>query len=269
LRFSIITVNRNNAFGLKKTIESVLCQNCTDFEFIIIDGASTDTSLDIINSYSDNISKWISEPDTGVYNAMNKGIMLSKGDYLIFMNSGDCFYNSNVLQMVSLEIKSEDIILGWRKTDKGKIERFNVNISALSLLEGGVFHQSSFIKRELALKYPYNETKKVVSDWQFFFRTLILDNCEYKIIQKPLCLFDTNGISCTNTPLAYKEKGELLKEMLPERIFHDYMRFFRINSPIINLIPEIYKYRNYHMFVYKIDYILVYIHRLFVMFFKN
>ncbi|WP_291275238.1 glycosyltransferase, partial [Flavobacterium sp.] len=97
---SVITVNYNNDNGLKKTIESVINQTYKNFEFIIIDGGSTDQSSEIIKNYQDKINYWVSEPDKGVYSAMNKGIKVANGDFLIFMNSGDVFINENVLQNV-------------------------------------------------------------------------------------------------------------------------------------------------------------------------
>ena len=110
MKLSIITVNLNNKTGLEKTVKSVCSQTFEEFEFIIIDGGSTDGSLDIIKRYEDNISCWVSEQDKGVYNAMNKGIKMAKGEYLQFLNSGDSLINSDVLNKVFKENKTEDII---------------------------------------------------------------------------------------------------------------------------------------------------------------
>ncbi len=92
MKLSIITVNLNNKDGLQKTIDSVISQTFKDFEWIVIDGGSTDGSKELIEKYSDYISYWVSEPDKGIYNAMNKGIKVAKGDYLEFLNSGDIFF---------------------------------------------------------------------------------------------------------------------------------------------------------------------------------
>ena len=101
MKYSIITINYNNRDGLEKTIQSVINQTCQDFEFIIIDGGSTDGSVDIIKKYNDRINYWVSEPDKGIYNAMNKGILQAHGEYLNFMNSGDCFFDNEVLNKVN------------------------------------------------------------------------------------------------------------------------------------------------------------------------
>ena len=97
MKFSVITINYNHKEGLIHTIKSVLCQTCTDFEYIIIDGGSTDGSAEVIKEYDKAIAYWVSEKDNGVYHAMNKGVAQAHGDYLIFMNSGDCFHSSDVL----------------------------------------------------------------------------------------------------------------------------------------------------------------------------
>ena len=104
MKLSVITINYNNRDGLRKTIESVVNQTCRDFEYIIIDGGSTDGSVDVIKQYADRIDYWVSEPDKGIYHAMNKGIAVAHGEYLNFMNSGDCFYESTVVENV-LQLK--------------------------------------------------------------------------------------------------------------------------------------------------------------------
>src|ERR1035437_595442 len=109
-KLSIITVNLSNATGLRKTIESVISQTFTDYEYLIIDGGSTDGSLDIIKEFADRMSYWVSEPDGGIYNAMNKGIAWATGDWIIFMNSGDVFRNIEVLENVfnrNIEAKTQ------------------------------------------------------------------------------------------------------------------------------------------------------------------
>ena len=114
MKYSIITINYNNKDGLEKTILSVLGQTCHDYEYIIIDGGSTDGSVDVIKKYANRIDYWVSEPDSGRYPAMNKGINQAKGDYLNFMNSGDTFYSSTVLVDIAKMNYTEDIITDSR-----------------------------------------------------------------------------------------------------------------------------------------------------------
>ena len=125
MKFSIITVNYNNKEGLRKTIESVIHQTFNDYEYIIIDGGSTDGSVDIIKEYNDKISYWISEKDKGIYNAMNKGIRVSTGDYLLFLNSGDHLSENNVLEKVFPYLDGTDFVYGneWKINDRHKGNR--------------------------------------------------------------------------------------------------------------------------------------------------
>ena len=100
MKLSVITINYNNKEGLKKTIESVVSQIYQDFEYIVVDGGSTDGSIDIIREYDKHIDFWISEPDRGIYNAMNKGIKFSHGEFCLFLNSGDCLLSSTSISQV-------------------------------------------------------------------------------------------------------------------------------------------------------------------------
>src|SRR4030043_464009 len=109
---SIITINLNNAAGLRQTIESVINQTFSDYEYIIIDGGSTDGSVDVIKEYASKLRYWITEPDTGIYNAMNKGIMQAKGEYFQFLNSGDWFLNETILQKLFSVDHNADILYG-------------------------------------------------------------------------------------------------------------------------------------------------------------
>ena len=112
MQLSIITINYNNGDGLQRTIESVIKQNFKSYEYIVIDGGSTDKSIDVIKRNKNHINYWISEPDTGIYNAMNKGIRKATGEYLIMINSGDVLVNEDVLDTVFKKNNNSDIIYG-------------------------------------------------------------------------------------------------------------------------------------------------------------
>ena len=132
-KISIITINYNDKVGLKKTIESVINQTWRDFEFIVIDGGSTDGGKEILEQNSDKIDYWVSESDNGIFNAMNKGIKVATGDYLLFLNSGDWFYSSNVISDVEKIIDgSVDIYYGnavFKFEKKDKIVEYDERIS--------------------------------------------------------------------------------------------------------------------------------------------
>ena len=201
MMLSIISINLNNSQGLKKTIESVANQSYSEYEYIIIDGASEDGSIDIIKSHHDKITYWVSEPDTGIYNAMNKGIKHAKGEYCLFLNSGDSLYNENVLRdCFDIEF-SEDFVYGYQLIKKNGdfVEDLCLDVPYISfstLKKAHIPHQCTFIKRELFNKIgPYNEENKIVSDWEFIMRGLFIHGCSIKRIPVKMTVYDTSGIS--------------------------------------------------------------------------
>ena len=168
-KLSIITINLNDARGLEKTIESVLSQTSNDFEYIVIDGGSTDGSVDVIQKYKDKITYWVSEPDTGIYNAMNKGILKATGEYCQFLNSGDCLVANNVTELMLSDMPECSILYGNMLKDlNGKIfcnEPFRGReITLLDMFTGTLNHPSAYNKRSLFDKYGlYDESLKIVS----------------------------------------------------------------------------------------------------------
>ena len=175
-RVTIITVNFNNRTGLEHTIKSVVQQGFPDLEYIVIDGASTDGSVDVIQQYADKISFWKSEPDRGIYDAMNKGIRRAMGEYVLFLNSGDYFTDSNILKRVfETDCNRADLIVGRQKYidrvsgRKGKSpslhdDEMNIQFFLSSTLP----HQATFIRRDLFDRCGmYDETYRVSADWVF------------------------------------------------------------------------------------------------------
>lgn len=225
MKFSVITINYNNIEGLRHTVESVVGQTYDDYEYIIIDGGSTDGSVDVIKEYYSKIDYWVSEKDRGIYHAMNKGVVHAHGNYCLFLNSGDEFCNSMVLEKVSTLINGEDIIIGNVVSKHGNQHLFappSREISLYYLYSGTVPHQSTFIKVELQKNYPYDENLKIVSDWKFFLQSIIFDNCSVKYIDENISFFDQDGISTSNPETTWNEKVSVLKEMLPVRVIADY-----------------------------------------------
>ena len=234
MRYSIITINYNNKDGLIRTIESVLSLTDADYEFIIIDGCSTDGSVDIIKRHTEKITYWVSEKDNGIYNAMNKGVAQAHGDYLIFMNSGDRFHSPNVLESVS--IYQEDIICG--KILKGETTipsgHNKTTISLVDLMRASLPHQAMFIKRELLVKHPYDEKYKILSDWKFCIETIVIDNCSFRNIDTIVADYDTSGISTNSNGLLPRERGLILKEIFPPRIIIDYQRLTPVDDELLD-----------------------------------
>ncbi len=247
MKLSVITINKNNAKGLEKTIKSVVNQTFNDFEYIVIDGASTDGSIEIIKKYQDKISHWISEPDKGIYNAMNKGIKLARGEYLLFLNSGDKFYDNNVLENVFKHQFDQDIVYGNISLDEKKIVIPPSKLTLKYFFTRTLPHQSTFIKRKLFYEIGfYNEDLKIVSDWKFFLDALILHSFSYKKIDVLIAVYYSDGISSKQRQLIGKERHKILKSYFP-RIYDDYiqciedqrnLRLYR-NSRIVQAVLKI------------------------------
>lgn len=226
-RLSIITINYNNRDGLKKTIESVINQTFQDYEYIIIDGGSTDGSIDVIKEFLDRITYWISEKDSGIYNAMNKGVLVAHGEYVQFLNSGDILYNENVLANVFAIPFREDIVCGNLLFDNGKIWEVPDDVTMEFFLNGSLPHPSSFIKRVLFEEHAYNEQFKIAGDWEFFVFHLVLKNALYNKINIKIAVFDTNGISSITKKEErdFELRSHIISSYLYPRVLRDYRLF--------------------------------------------
>jgi glycosyltransferase involved in cell wall biosynthesis len=217
---SIITVNKNNAAGLEKTIQSVICQTFVDFEFIVIDGVSNDNSVEIIKKYSEKIYFWVSEPDNGIYNAMNKGIRKAQGEYCLFLNSGDCLVSSSTLESVFNEINSispADIYYSDRVNSDGKIWHFPKKLTISYLVSHPISHQNSLIKRSLFIEHGYyNENLNIASDWEFFLKESWKYKTSFYYIETNISVFDIHGIGSQDTPEHLAEKSKVFQNVFNE-----------------------------------------------------
>ena len=212
MKYSIITVNLNDKEGLRKTIESVINQTFQDFEYIVIDGGSTDGSVDVIKEYEGKINYWVSEPDKGIYNAMNKAIDIAQGEYLNFMNSGDCFYNNNIIALVDSYSISDNVAIIYGDAIHSSSREGLIHVKPtpffkfkLALPAKGICHQSSFVKRTWAEKYKFNETLKISADFKMFL-DIYNSGGEYFYIPSVISVFDAEfGLSTKNRKLVFKE----------------------------------------------------------------
>ena len=202
MKLSVVTINYKNIDGLKKTMDSVLCQTFTDVEHIVVDGGSDDGTPELLKEYQSRYVelgigfKWVSEKDNGIYHAMNKGVKMAQGEYCNFLNSGDYYINNQVIEKVFEEYNPHEILIGYAKT-KTRIIPPPQNISiGFFYNHGSINHQAAFIRRELLLKHPYDETQGLISaDYKFFIESLLVDNCSYRPIDTMVVYFDSNGIS--------------------------------------------------------------------------
>ena len=257
MKLSIITVNYNNFDGLKKTAESILTQTWRDFEWIIIDGASTDGSREYIVDLNESLNKngwnpisyWCSEPDKGIYNAMNKGIFHAKGEYLNFMNSGDTFHENTTLEKV-IPFFAEalgDIYYGnanYIYEDREEINLKPENVTFEFIFRYTISHQASFIRKELLIQSEgYDETLKIVSDWKMWL-VWMMQKRKFIHIGLIVCDFDAYGISLTNDKMLYEEREKVYEDILPIGL--------RENMDKLHVYEKVTPYRE-HLFNYIIE----------------
>lgn len=235
MKYSIITVNYNNRDGLRKTIESVIHQTYRDFEYIVIDGGSTDGSIEVLKDYDEHITYWISEPDKGIYNAMNKGIAIATGEYLNFMNSGDCFYASNVLENVSKYNYDTDFIVGKDYHFNEKLQKGHASIqpprtTMIHFFVATLDHQSSFIRRNLFIDSPYDEKYRLVSDWIFFTEKIVKEQKQVQFIPEIICRREEGGISEQQQEKNKIEINDYLHFFLPFGVYEDYSTLSKLDK---------------------------------------
>lgn len=227
---SIVTVNLNNLIGLRKTMASILGQTWKEFEYIIIDGGSTDGSREYIKSQSMELHYWVSEPDIGVYNAMNKGIARAKGTYLFFLNSGDWLINSSTLENIIPYLGETDVVYGNMikvYPDGKKCLDKGVNGKAISLqtfVDYNLNHQATFIGKRLFSLYGfYDENLKIVSDWKFFLTALGLNNAKVRYVDVEISCFDMTGLS-SDFKARDAERLKVIEELVPLPVYNDYLK---------------------------------------------
>ena len=234
---SIITVNLNDLEGLKRTMKSVFEQTWTDFEYIVIDGGSTDGSKQLIEENKDRIDHWVSEQDSGIYSAMNKGIKMASGEYLLFLNSGDHFIEKNVLEFNQKSLKRYDIIyfnLNMVKEELGKTANYPKKLRFSYFVNDTLPHPATFIKNSLFSKVGhYDESLKIVSDWKFFIECICKYNCSYKKVENILTTYYLDGISSIkeNEKIIFEERRKVLNENFP-LFLEDYKELVEVRQKL-------------------------------------
>ena len=269
MKLSIITINYNNAEGLRKTLASVASQTYAEIEHIIIDGGSTDNSVEVIREYADNqakgerleakgsenskteipastpytlhhtppthIVRWISEPDTGIYNAMNKGIRMATGEYIQILNSGDKLFDAHVTQRMSEYLEQ---INSQHEKPIGILYGNMIKVNAAGEVVGRsgyteyslrqfysstLNHDCAYIRKDLFEEYGlYDENLKIVSDWKWYLQAIGLGRVRPEYVDVDVTIFDDGGISETNLVLRNKERRQVLEELLPPAVLWDY-----------------------------------------------
>lgn len=229
---SIITTVLNDKEGFELTAKSIISQtSLKDIEWIVIDAASTDGTVDVIRKYSSNISYWVSEPDKGIYDGMNKGIAKATGQYLLFLNAGDTLHSQNTIETVIThkDFGHYDYLSGhtvYTLNEKAIGTGLAPNsITGAFFFKKSLGHPSTFIRTDrLKGMGGYDTSYKIVADAKFFFEDIILKNASYKKIDHIISEFDYSGISSTKYQETYEEHKRFLTELLPLRIYKDYKR---------------------------------------------
>lgn len=224
-KLSIITINYNNCAGLRKTINSVVAQTFTDYEWIVIDGGSTDGSKELIEKNSSRFSFWCSEPDKGIYNAMNKGIDHANGDFLHFLNSGDWMYDNDSYQAIfDNDIKSDiiysDVALVLKDNYK-YIKKLPSNITLSFFFEDIINHQNALFSKELFCVRRYDESYKLAADHKSYIE-YCLEGKTFSKVGTIISNFDAFGVGSTNDNLNHEERQKVIEELIPSLVIQDY-----------------------------------------------
>lgn len=221
MKLSIITINYNDINGLQKTIESVLAQTWKDFEWIVIDGGSTDGSREIIEQYKEHFSYWCSEPDKGIYNALNKGIYHANGEYISCMNAGDCFYEATTLSKVFEKDHHEEILYGdwievYQKECVLKHEPYPIDFHVFC--HQNICHQAMFVKSTNLKQKGFDESYKLLADFARWTE-MLLQKCSIVFVDCIVCKYDMGGISSSNLELSLSESKRIQAEIIPSCIY--------------------------------------------------
>lgn len=235
-KVSVITICHNEALKIRRTLESIHNQTFNDFEHIVIDGNSSDGTKEIISSFAGRLSHFVSEPDSGIYEAQNKGIKLAQGDYLIFINGGDCLHDHDVFKDIFEQDQAADIIYGNLLIEEADgsatLGRSPLKITLDFLLRGTLWHPVSFIHRSLFKKYGcYDESLKIVADYDFFLKVLMVEQANALHVDRTISRFNTDGIGSSPE---YQTLHDSERAAVQRRYF---------TEPVIEMFEELEKYR--------------------------
>ena len=204
---TIITVCRNHAQELERTIRSVESQTWQEKEYLVIDGASTDDSLDVIKAHEASITRWVSEPDQGIYDAMNKGVKMAQGEWVIFMNAGDTFAGDDTLQRVVGNPLDADVIYG--DVIKGElVKKAEAPRNAHRMF---YCHQSAFVRTSCLREYPFDIRHRMSADFKQV-KQLFLSGKRFRQLDFPVANFDTQGVSNRNRSAGLYDNIQVIRE---------------------------------------------------------
>lgn len=251
MKLSIVTICYNDKAGFERTAKSIIAQNSKDFEWIIVDGASTDGSVQAIEDAVRELSAlshatqviWKSEPDKGIYNAMNKGIRQTHGEYVQFLNSGDYLLNADTISRVMPFLEDKDLYVAdiCHSDDPEQKPGFHLPVDLTDeqliyqLTHFTLPHPSSFFRRDYFDRFGYfDESLKVVSDWKIYFQSLILSNASIQVLPFVTTVFDTTGISCIGSKADDERKIALYETPRMNEVIRYYRETYEMGTSLLS-----------------------------------
>ena len=207
--FSVVTVVYNGVKNIDGTIASVLNQDYQNFEYIVIDGGSSDGTIEKIKSFGEKIDQFVSEPDRGIYDAMNKAAKLAKGKWIYFLNVGDYFYDDQVLSDLSKQITEASLVFGKHQSDYGYFQRIHKPAAIKNLQWGMIFsHQAMVAKTELLKQQLFDLKYKYSADYNFIYK-LYKEGHVFKQVELIFAKLEAEGASELNITKTHKERWKI------------------------------------------------------------
>ncbi|MEI6884484.1 MAG: glycosyltransferase family 2 protein [Bacteroidota bacterium] len=244
MKISVITVTLNSSTDLQKTLLNILSQGYDDLEIIIIDGGSTDGTIEVIKAYAEQIAYWISEPDNGIYDAMNKGIANASGEWVNFMNAGDVFVNDQTLSMVfNTDLLDADVIYGDSIACYPSFNAYRKASRPEDLWKGMVCcHQAMFFKTDLIKQEAYKPQLHFSADYELILR-LFFTGKKFRYIPEPIARFNTRGVSNVNMVNSARSNLEILSSyrgLSPEeKRFHNrFLALSKFTEWVYRILPS-------------------------------
>lgn len=255
MKISVITVCYNCIDTIERTLQNVLKQTYPELEYIVIDGQSTDGTREVIERYADRLAYWVSEPDGGIYDAMNKGIDKATGEWVIFRNAGDYFFSPTTLADVFAwyEDKGEALIVGGMRcfSSEGYRDAYYQPQSDQVWQQAHLPHPATFIRTKVQKAHPYATAYRIASDYRLFLQ-LLLEGATVAYYNALVTLFDNEmGVSSTQLALSWKELLRIREELgAPREIISEtkqkYKRI-RLLQPFVQMLNHFGWYRNRHL----------------------
>lgn len=241
-KISVVTVCYNAVDSIEKTILSVINQTYQNIEYIIIDGGSTDGTVDVIKKYISHIAYWVSEPDKGIYDAMNKGIANATGDYINFMNAGDYFINNHIVADIAISVQNEyaDVVFGNAVYLLGgtyyEVKATPFYVPPFIKHSMGFNHQCCFVKMEKARRFPFDLKYRLAADYNMIM-TIFHNKGTFSYINLPVAYYDISGVSKKQ---AFMRDAEAFSISSPETPIANYFKVRR--RAVVRIIRRFLKF---------------------------